>query len=252
MYLIVSDNLEASNMGGIDDITKATYDINNKQIQMKVVKNSFNSIITSNPERILFSKEVDKNALARRYVSVKIKYLNGNKSDDYLAFFKANGEKLYPFYNLFFSYCFELAQEVELLRGLETAIIRHNATEMDDLIYLNNDDMIAVEKFQAYIKKEIEDEPNYSQTVTTATINNEKTLLLKSLPYNLFSPKKEMSIKRIKEVLAIYYKSMKYNRGVRVNDTVSKYDTLLISEFNNNLSTKIESNNNNTKIKLTW
>ena len=42
---------------------------------MKVVKNSFNSIITSNPERILFSKEVDKNALARRYINVKINIL---------------------------------------------------------------------------------------------------------------------------------------------------------------------------------
>ena len=63
---------------------------------MKVVKNSFNKIITSNFERILFSKEVDKNALARRYINVKIKYLDGNKSEDYLMFFKCNGEKLYP------------------------------------------------------------------------------------------------------------------------------------------------------------
>ena len=98
----------------------------------------------------------------------------------------------------------------------------------------------------------MEADASYSQTVSTSTINNEKVLLLKSIAYNSFSPKKELSIKRIKEVLSIYYKSLIFNRGVRVNDTISKYDTLLISEFNNNLSTKIESNNNNTKIKLTW
>lgn len=253
MFTIVSDDLEASNMTGINDITKPTFHINNKGVQMKVVKNSFNKIITSNFERILFSKEVDKNALARRYINVKIKYLDGNKSEDYLMFFKCNGEKLYPFYNLFFAYCFEFAKQVEMLRDIETMITKHNATEMDNLIYLNNEDMIVIENFQTYVNKELENDSGYSQTVSTSTINNEKVLLLKSLAYNSFSPKKELSIKRIKEVLSIYYKSLVFNRGVRVSDTISKYDTLLISEFNNNLSTKTESSNNNgAKIKLTW
>jgi hypothetical protein len=253
MYTIVSDDLEASNMTGINDITKPTFHINNKGVQMKVVKNSFNKIITSNFERILFSKEVDKNALARRYINVKIKYLDGNKSEDYLMFFKCNGEKLYPFYNLFFAYCFEFAQQIEILRDIETSIIRHNATQMDNLIYLNNDDMIVIENFQAYINRELENDSSYSQTVSTSTINNEKVLLLKSLAYNSFSPKKEMSIKRIKEVLSIYYKSLTYNRSVRNSGVTAKYDTLLISEFNDNLSeNKIESNNNGTKIKLSW
>jgi hypothetical protein len=253
MYTIVSDDLEASNMTGINDITKPTFHINNKGVQMKVVKNSFNKIITSNFERILFSKEVDKNALARRYINVKIKYLDGNKSEDYLMFFKCNGEKLYPFYNLFFAYCFEFAQQIEILRDIETSIIRHNATQMDNLIYLNNDDMIVIENFQAYINRELENDSSYSQTVSTSTINNEKVLLLKSLAYNSFSPKKEMSIKRIKEVLSIYYKSLTFNRSVRNSGVTAKYDTLLISEFNDNLSeNKIESNNNGTKIKLSW
>ena len=239
-------------MYGINDITKPTFHINNKGVQMKVVKNSFNKIITSNFERILFNKEIDKNALARRYINVKIKYLDGNSAADYLMFFKTNGEKLYSFYNLFFAYCFEFAQNIELLKDVETSIIKHNATQMDDLIYLNNDDMIVIENFQAYINRELADNGGYSQTVSTSTINNEKVLLLKSLPYNLFSPKKEMSIKRIKEVLAIYYKSMKYNRTVRNDGVVSKYDTLLISEFNDNVSEKTTENNNKTKIKLTW
>lgn len=253
MYTIVSDDLEASNMTGINDITKQTFHINNKGIQMKVVKNSFNKIITSNFERILFSKEVDKNALARRYINVKIKYLDGNKSEDYLMFFKSNGEKLYPFYNLFFAYCFEFAEQVEMLRDVETSIIKHNATQMDDLIYLNNDDMIAIENFQSYVIKEIDNDPDYSQTVSTSTINSEKVLLLKSLPYNSFSPKREMSVKRIREVLRIYYKSLTFNRTVRINETTSKFDTLLISEFNNNnLNTKIETNNNTSKTKLSW
>jgi hypothetical protein len=253
MYTIVSDDLEASNMTGINDITKPTFHINNKGVQMKVVKNSFNKIITSNFERILFSKEIDKNALARRYINVKVKYLDGNKSEDYLMFFKCNGEKLYPFYNLFFAYCFEFAQQVEILREVETSIIKHNATQMDNLIYLNNDDMIVIENFQAFINKEIENQDIYSQKITTTTINNEKVFLMKSLAYNSFSPKKEMSVKRIKEVLKIYYKSLTFNRPVRNSGITAKYDTLLISEFNENLSeNKIESNNNGTKIKLSW
>jgi len=253
MYTIVSDDLEASNMTGINDITKPTFHINNKGVQMKVVKNSFNKIITSNFERILFSKEVDKNALARRYINVRIKYLDGNKSEDYLMFFKSNGEKLYPFYNLFFSYCFEFAKDIELLKDVETSIIKHNATQMNNLIYLNNEDMIVIENFQTYINKELADNASFSQTVNTSTINNEKFLLLKSLPYNSFSPKKEMSVKRIREVLSIYYKSLTFNRTVRISGTTSKFDTLLISEFNNNnLSTKTETNNNTAKIKLSW
>lgn len=252
MYTIVSDDLEASNMTGINDISKPTFHINNKGIQMKVVKNSFNKIITSNFERILFSKEVDKNALARRYINVKIKYLDGNKSEDYLMFFKSNGEKLYPFYNLFFAYCFEFAKNIELLKDVETSIIKHNATQMNNLIYLNNEDMIVIENFQTYINKELVDNASFSQTVSTSTINNEKFLLLKSLPYNSFSPKKEMSVKRIREVLSIYYKSLTFNRTVRVSGTTSKFDTLLISEFNNNnLSTKTETNNT-SKTKLSW
>ena len=253
MYTIVSDDLEASNMTGINDITKPTFHINNKGVQMKVVKNSFNKIITSNFERILFSKEVDKNALARRYVNVKIKYLDGNKSEDYLVFFKSNGEKLYPFYNLFFAYCFEFANQIELLKDVETKIIKYNATQMDNLIYLNNDDMIVIENFQSYIGRQLEEDPSYSQHVSTATINNEKTLLLKSIAYNSFSPKKEMSIKRIKEVLKIYYKSLTFNRPVRNDGVTAKYDTLLISDFNENLSENNgDTNNNETKIKLSW
>lgn len=253
MYTIVSDDLEASNMTGINDITKPTFHINNKGVQMKVVKNSFNKIITSNFERILFSKEIDKNALARRYINVKIKYLSGNSAADYLIFFKTNGEKLYPFYNLFFAYCFKFAENVELLKDVENNIIKHNATQMDNLIYLNNDDMIVIENFQSYINKELENNDIYSQHVLTSTINNEKVFLLKSLAYNSFSPKKEMSIKRIKEVLSIYYKSLKYNRTVRHEGSASKYDTLLISEFNDNASdNQTESNINTTKIKLSW
>ena len=61
-----------------------------------------------------------------------------------------------------------------------------------------------------------------------------------------------MSIKRIKEVLAIYYKSLTYSRLVRCSEVVARYDTLLISEFNDNASEKTTENNNNTKIKLTW
>lgn len=123
---------------------------------------------------------------------------------------------------------------------------------MNNLIYLNNDDMIVIENFQAYINRELESNDIFSQTVSTTTIKNEKVLLLKSLPYNSFTPKKEMSIKRIKEVLAIYYKSLTYNRLVRQSGDVARYDTLLISEFNDNASEKTVSNNNNTKIKLTW
>ena len=46
-----------------------------------------------------------------------------------------------------------------------------------------------------------------------------------------------MSIKRIKESLA-YYKSLTYHRLVRQSGTVARYDTLLISEFNDNASEK--------------
>ena len=252
MYTIVSDDLEASNLTGINDITKATYHINNKGVQMKVVKNSFNKIITSNFERILFSKEVDRNAIARRYINVKINYLDGNKSEDYLHFFKTNEKNFYPFYSLFFTYCFELAKDVEILKEIEAIIIQKNCNMVDNLIYLNNEDMIVIENFQKYIQKELESSIMTSSTVSTTTINNEKVLLLKSLPYNLFSPKKEMSVKRIKEVLSIYYKSFRFNRAVWYNGEVSKYDTLLFSEFNDNVSEKTTENNNKTKIKLTW
>jgi len=92
--------------------------------------------------------------------------------------------------------------------------------------------------FKPTSSRELADNGGYSQTVSTSTIKNEKVLLLKSLPYSLFSPKKEMSVKRIKEVLAIYYKSLTYNRPVRQSGTVAKYDTLLISEFNDKASEK--------------
>ena len=118
-----------------------------------------------------------------------------------------------------------------MLRDIETSIIKHNATEMDNLIYLNNEDMIVIRKFSNLHKGNWKADASYSQTVSTSTINNEKVLLLKSIAYNSFSPKKELSIKRIKEVLSIYYKSLIFNRGVRVNDTISKYDTLLISNL---------------------
>jgi hypothetical protein len=52
--------------------------------------------------------------------------------------------------------------------------------------------------------------------------------------------------------LAIYYKSLTYNRPVWQHGAVAKYDTLLISEFNDNVSENTTENNNNTKIKLTW
>ena len=69
-----------------------------------------------------------------------------------------------------------------MLRDIETSIIKHNATEMDNLIYLNNEDMIVIEKnFQTYINRELESDSSYSQTVSTSTINNEKVLLLKSI-----------------------------------------------------------------------
>ncbi len=252
MYTIVSDDLEASNLTGINDITKPTYHINNKGVQMKVVKNSFNKIITSNFERILFSKEVDRNAIARRYINVKINYLNGNKSDDYLHFFKTNEKNFYPFYSLFFTYCFELAKNVEILREIETIIIQKNCEMVDNLIYLNNDDMIVIENFQTYVQNELENENLYSQKIYTTAIGPEKVLLLKSVPYKAFSPKKEMSVKRIKEVLSIYYKTLTFHRVVRYNGEVSRYDTLAVSDFNNSANENVASNNNETKIKLTW
>jgi len=119
---------------------------------MKVVKIPLIKLLHQTLKGFYFQKKLTKMHLHGGISMLKLNIWRATLQPIILLFFKTNGEKLYPFYNLFFAYCFEFAQNIELLKDVETSIIKHNATQMDDLIYLNNDDMIVIENFQAYVK----------------------------------------------------------------------------------------------------
>lgn len=243
LYTVISDDVEASNSFSINDITNATYCINNKGVQMQVIKNSFNKIITSNFERIIFSKELDQNAIARRYINVKINYLPGNSANDYLLYFKTHGERFYPFYELFFTYCYHLASNITKLKEIENIVVQHNKGMASKLIYLNNDDNIVIEKFHERINFMLrQNDPD----VYIKTIKDIKYYILNNINYTLFSPKKEYSIRKIKDVLSIYYKSIKFNKSVRNGSEVEKVDLIEVNEFHN----MNEDKDNNTAEKI--
>lgn len=229
MYNVISDDLDGSNNFTINDVTNAEYAINNKGVQMKVVKHTFNPIITNNFIRVFFNKELDKNAIARRFVVVNVKYLGNNNAQTYLNFFKSNTEHFFNFYASFFTFCFEFAKNIEALRKIESKVIEFNLPLVNKLFYLNNEDQIVIDNFVKIVEKELQNTDIFDAQIFTKKYKGNEVIVLDKFDFSRCSPKKELSLYRIKQILTINFPSLEFGKLIKINGQPKRV-TILNSE----------------------
>ena len=241
MYNVISDDIDGSNNFTINDVTNAEYAINNKGVQMKVVKHTFNPIITNNFIRVFFNKELDKNAIARRFVVVNVKYLGNNNAQTYLNFFKSNTEHFFNFYASFFAFCFEFAKNIEALRKIESKVIEFNLPLVNKLFYLNNEDQIVIDNFVKIVKKELQNSDIFDAQIFTKKYKENEVIILDKFDFSRCSPKKELSLYRIKQILTLNFPSLEFGKLIKINGQTKRVAILNSEDF---LKTKMNETEN--------
>ena len=222
---VISDNLAATNETNINEITSPITVINNKGIQQKVIKNTFNLISTANFQRQIFNKQIDTNALCRRVVFVDVKFLNGLGSTDYKNFYIQHGQKFFDFYAAWFYFCWQIGENQEIMMDIENSIFAHNIVKVNELKYLSNDDYIIIDNFLDYLER------NGNEMGGVTEING--YFRIENCKLSLFSPKKEVPAKYIKDILSTVFPSIVFDKVVKVNYTSRRVITLKIEEIEN-------------------
>ena len=222
---VISDNLAATNETNINEITSPITVINNKGIQQKVIKNTFNLISTANFQRQIFNKQIDTNALCRRVVFVDVKFLNGLGSTDYKNYYIQHGQKFFDFYAAWFYFCWQIGENQKIMMDIENSIFAHNIVKVNELKYLSNDDYIIIDNFLDYLDR------NNNEMGGITEING--YFRIENCKLSLFSPKKEVPAKYIKDILATVFPSIVFDKVVKVNYTSRRVITLKAEEIEN-------------------
>lgn len=151
IYNIISDDIMASNeCGELSKITDLNIVCNNKYGGIVKIRNTWNKIVSNNDARITMNKRTDKNALARRFCIVSLKYKKGCTIKDYIDYFSKNTENFYDIYAAFFTFCYNFAQ-TEHVFTLQKEISLQNIERVKNIYYMNNDDEIICENFVEWL-----------------------------------------------------------------------------------------------------
>lgn len=153
----ISDNVTAMNKyADLDQINNPKIQFDVKGKQPVFFRKRFNTMSSSNKKRVLFVKDHDRNAFARRFILTKIKArtIVSNYKSLYNDIFKKN-ENLESLLNGFFYYIWKLAESSEIMKALDDKVFEHSYKNMNSVIYLNEKDCEIGDILFSDYKKEV-------------------------------------------------------------------------------------------------
>lgn len=141
MYNYISDDLGSANEStNLDTITNPFLGIENKGKDKIFIQKRFNSIITNNDPGVIFGKDKDHNAIARRVNFASIKYAKGCNSTDYMKFYAHYNGQFDPYWAGFFTFCFELEKFDNSVIMLNDRARQYTLDNLHRMFYVGGDD----------------------------------------------------------------------------------------------------------------
>ena len=108
---------------------------------------------------------------------------------------------------------------------IENSIFAHNIVKVNELKYLSNDDYLIIDNFLDYLER------NGNEMGGVTEING--YLRIENCKLSLFSPKKEVPAKYIKDILATVFPSIIFDKVVKVNSFSRRVITLKVEDIEN-------------------
>ena len=151
---IISDDIEGLNKSvKLDNVTNELYKIENKGVDIKQVSRRFLTVATTNKKNVLFSKDDDTNAFARRFLLLDLQKTASVESYKNLTmFFVDNKEIANDFFSGWFYYINTLLNEKVLLQNLYLNTYNYMVEKKQELTYITNDDEVICDDFYEKIK----------------------------------------------------------------------------------------------------
>ena len=237
MYNYISDDLSsANNSTNLDTITSPRLPLEIKGSTQKYIPKRFNSVITNNDPHVIFGKDKDPNAIARRFNFCEIKYAKGCNSTDYRAFYSHYDGKFDNFWAGFFTFCFELEKFNNEVVMLSDRARNHTLENLNKLFYAGNDDNRILDLLTGFYNREIDkiqDNSLIEKNEFVKDIKSKYVLIIKSIS-DYWKIDNKFSADVIRKTVSAHIKNAKFN-GTYKEYGISKHAALIIPcEFFNN------------------
>jgi len=216
MYNYIGDDLSAANNStDLDTITSPRFPIEVKGKTQKYIPKRFNTVITNNKPGVIFSKEKDHNAIARRYNFFEIKYAKGCISSDYIEFYSTYDGKLDDYWAGLFTFCDELEKLKDQATTLSNQARDYTLENLHRLFYQGNDDNRIIDFLTGIYDREqnsIEENFLIEKNEFIKLIKDQQWLIIQSIS-NYWKGDNRFSSEAIRKVVTSHMK------GVRLNST---------------------------------
>lgn len=218
MYNYISDNLSATNQStDLDTITAPQIGVENKSKDQRFIQKRFNTIITNNDPHVIFSKDKDHNAIARRTNFCSLKYAKGCKSVDYTDFYTCYDGKFDDFWAGFLAFCFELEKNKEGTTKLSNLSRQYTLDNLHKLFYQGNDDNRIIDFLTEIYNGRVADAQNplFSRDQSNEFVDTKAGVLrIKSIS-DYWRKDNKFSGEAIKRVAIAHIKGVRINSSYR-------------------------------------
>ena len=218
MYNYISDDLSsANNSTDLNTISDPRLPLEIKGNTQKYIPKRFNSVITNNKPGVIFGKEKDHNAIARRFNFCEVKYAKGCDSTDYIKFYTHFDEKLDDYWAGFFTFCFELEKYNNQVEMLNIKSRQYTLDNLHKLFYKKNDDNRILDMLLSFYEREIKlvnDVSLLEKNECIKYIKEKPVLIIKSVA-NYCKTDNMLSGEKIKTVVAAHIEHAKIDSSYR-------------------------------------
>lgn len=238
IYNVISDDLSsANNSTNLDTITAPQLPVENKSKDQKFIQKRFNSIITNNDPHVIFGKDKDHNAIARRINFCSLLYAKGCGSSDYKKFYTHYNNKFDEYWAGFFTFCFELEKFDENVAMLADMAQNYTKENLNKLFYKCNDDNRIIdfltgkyEEAAKNINNTLLSQPN-EFIMKIRTKNGEKDFLIIKSISNCWKNDNKFSGEAIKRTLSAHIKGVRFNTTFREFGVTKKAAIIIPCSF---------------------
>lgn len=230
MYNYISDDLSAANNStNLDTITSPRLPLEVKGSTQKYIPKRFNSVITNNDPHVIFGKDKDPNAIARRNNFCSIKYAKGCNSMDYSKFYSHYNGKFDEYWAGFFTFCFELERFNDAVENLNFLARQYTLDNLHHLFYQANDDSRILDLFTGFYNREkdkINDISLIEKNEFIKGVKGRYVLIVKSIS-DYWKIDNKFSADTIRKTILAHVKGAKFNTSYK-DSGISKHAAISI------------------------
>jgi hypothetical protein len=220
-YNYISDDLAAANRStNLDTITETFLPVEVKGSTQMTIQKRFNTIVTNNDPGVIFSKDKDHNAIARRVNFCSVKYAKGCNSMDYKRFYAHYNGQFDGFWAGLFTFCYELEKFDNTVYMMSDRAQMYTLNSLHKLFYNGNEDSRVLDALTSmYFKRKNNPDPFASTSTENdfiTEIKDKSYYIIRSLD-EFWSKDNKFSKKYVQKICNSHIKDCKTDTSVRLS-----------------------------------